>query len=261
MKFALVIPTRGDRPQFIEQCKLLIARQTLQPTEVLWMDYKPESNRKDITQRYRRGVELATKKGYQFVVFWEDDDWYHQDYLKWLVDAWHKNKRPNFFGVGETYYYNHSIGSAHHMKHAGRTSAFCTLAKLPWKTTWPDDHNPFLDMHIHKNSSLKTINFTDKIYAVGIKHGMGLTGGGGHRPNFKFNMPNSKKWFYEVIGNDRTFYDNIAKQSPPAGQRKPNENIPVIVKNGKNKKRRVIAANTNTQQPTRRTVVRKLRKR
>ena len=69
MKFALIIPTRGDRPQFIKQCKFLISRQTLQPNEVIWMNYPPEDKRKDITQRYRRGVEQATKKGYDFVVF------------------------------------------------------------------------------------------------------------------------------------------------------------------------------------------------
>lgn len=261
MKFALVIPTRGDRPQFIEQCKSLIARQTLQPTEVLWMDYKPESNRKDITQRYRRGVELATKKGYQFVVFWEDDDWYHPEYLKWLVDSWKANKKPKFFGVGETYYYNNSIGSAHHMGHNGRTSAFCTLVKLPWSIPWPDDHYSFLDMHIAKHNKPITVNFGKKIYALGIKHGIGITGGGGHNPKFKFNMPNSRDWFYNIIGDDRHFYDKNIKpgNQSPVNNKKP-LNSPVIVKNEKSK-RRVVATNSNTQQPARRTVVRRLRKR
>tara|TARA_B100000900_G_scaffold414104_1_gene439816 strand:- start:19717 stop:20526 length:810 start_codon:yes stop_codon:yes gene_type:complete len=269
MKFALVIPTRGDRPQFIKQCKYLISRQTVQPTEVLWIDYKPESpSKKDITQRYRRGVEAASKKGYEFVVFWEDDDWYHPEYLEWLIKSWKFNKKPTFFGVGETYYYNHLNGAAHHMGHNGRTSAFCTLVKLPWSIPWPSDNYSFLDMHIAKHCKPVTINYDKKIYAVGIKHGFGLTGGGGHNPRFKFNMPNSREWFYNVVGEDRNFYDKTIKPGNPKPKIKPKRpvsnskplNSQVIVKNDK-PKRRVIANNSSTQQPARRTVVRRLRKR
>jgi len=208
--FAIIIPTRGDRPKFLAQCKKLISRQTFQPKEIIWMDYVPESGAKDISQRYKRGVEQAARKRYEFVVFMEDDDWYHPRYLEWLITSWKAKNKPDFFGVGETYYYHHGIGGLIHMKHQGRTSMFCTLAKLPWKISWPQDHNPFLDMHIHKQSQVITIPFpTTQTYAIGIKHGIGKTGGGGHNGRMSYTFGGKKEWFYKQIGADRNFYDSI----------------------------------------------------
>lgn len=243
MKFALIIPTRGDRPDFITQCKKLIKNQSLQPTDVIWMNYKPESNSKDITQRYKRGVEIATKRRYDFVVFWEDDDWYHPDYLKWLISEWKKANYPNTFGVGETYYYHHGIKGKIHYDHPGRTSAFCTLVKLPVSFSWPADSYAFLDMHIYKKSPPITVKFPkDKIYAIGIKHGIGLSGGGGHRKTHGYIInENNAQWFYSHIGNDREFYDNLIpkiKQSDKNLQKINSRNV---------QGRTVINTNSNTQ--------------
>lgn len=251
MNFAIVIPTRGDRLKFIEQCKKLIKRQTLQPKEIIWVDYTSLSPQKDITQRYRKGIEEATKKGYDFVVFWEDDDWYHPNYLSWLIGEWAKRNKPTFFGVGETHYYHLVAGKSHHMKHLGRTSAFCTLVKLPWKIAWPADNYAFLDMHISKHSQVVTIDFPkDCIYAIGIKHGSGLTGGGGHNINFPYNNQNAKQWFYSQIGSDRNFYDNILTDLEKINKvqiTKPENNIPKI--NGKSniQKREITPINSSTQ--------------
>lgn len=214
MNFAIVIPTRNDRPKFIEQCKKFLKRQTLQPKEVIWVNYQPESANKDITQRYRRGVEEATKKGYEFVVFWEDDDWYHPQYLEWLIDKWKEAKMPLAFGVGETYYYHHAIEGLIHYDHPERTSAFCTLLKLPVKMSWPADSQPFLDMHIYKMLKPLTVKFPkNQIYAIGIKHGIGLSGGGGHKMlhGYQFSKEN-REWFIKNVGDDITFYDSIKKE-------------------------------------------------
>jgi hypothetical protein len=253
MNFAIIIPTRKDRPKFIEQCKKLLRRQTLQPKEIIWVDYVAVSNQKDITQRYRKGIEEATKKGYEFAVFWEDDDWYHANYLEWLVNEWVKKNKPNFFGVGETYYYHLLAGKSHHMKHSGRTSAFCTLVKLPWKIVWPADNYAFLDMHISKHSPVITINFpSDQVYAIGIKHGTGLTGGGGHNTNFPYNNQNAKSWFLKQIGNDKDFYENVLTDLGNKNVQintltnQPN-NIPKLNEKSNIQKREITPLNTNTQ--------------
>lgn len=248
MKFALIIPTRGDRPQFIKQCKFLISRQTLQPNEVIWMDYPPEDNRKDITQRYRRGVEQATKKGYNFVVFWEDDDWYHPKYLEWLVGEWQKKGMPNAFGVGETYYYHHSLGGLLHYHHPERSSAFCMIMKLPVRMKWPHDYQPFLDMHIYKTIGTQTIMFPkNQIYAIGIKHGIGLSGGGGHRAihGYKILPKENREWFYRNVGEDIKFYDTLKNQmSTPNVKPKIINNTPTVnhVQRGK-----ITRVNSNPQ--------------
>lgn len=255
MKFALVIPTRGDRPEFINQCNQLIRRQTKQPDDIIWVDYKPKSNQKDITQRYRWGVNQATQRNYDFVVFWEDDDWYHPKYLEWLIDNWVKLKKPDFFGVGETYYYHHGLEALHYMKHPGRTSAFSTLVKIPWKIPWPEDNYSFLDMHIHKNSQPITIMYpSNQVYAIGIKHGLGVTGGGGHRQNFPYSRPNSKEWFYQQIQGDRVFYDEIKNKIKTI---KPQNKII-----GTNENRgKHINSNTSIQLHQRRRKIKKIRRR
>jgi glycosyltransferase involved in cell wall biosynthesis len=259
MKFAVIIPTRNDRPKFIEQCKKLLKRQTLQPTEVIWVDYKPESAAKDITQRYRRGVETATNKGYEFVVFWEDDDWYHSKYLEWLIGEWIKKNKPIAFGVGETYYYHHLMEGLIHYNHPERTSAFCTLLKLPVSMTWPHDSQPFLDMHIYKMLKPITIKFPHNIiYAIGIKHGIGLSGGGGHRLTHGYNFSKENRtWFISNVGNDVEFYDSIKSEMVNPNNthnniKNSNQSNIHKIKTNNVQQRKIIGINPNTQLPGRR---------
>ncbi len=213
MKFATITPTRGDRPEFLQQCRKLISKQTLQPTDIIFMDYKPESKKRDLTQRYRRGIEEATRRGCECAVFWEDDDYYHPLYLNWLINEWKKANKPVYFGVGETYYYHLGAKARLRMKHPNRTSAFCTLVKLPFRGDWPADHDPYLDMHLHKTGNVKTVEFRD-IYAIGIKHGIGMIGGGGHSPRFKWDMMGDKaySWFKKHCVDEMEFYDMMAKK-------------------------------------------------
>ena len=253
MKFCLIIPTRGDRPKLIERCKFQIKRQTLQPEVTIWINDPPVPNVKDVTKRYRLGIERATKLGYDFAVFWEDDDWYHPQYLEWLINGWNSNGKPDLFGVGETYYYNINVDGKKHMKHTNRTSAFCTMVKLPFKGTWPADNYPYLDLHLAKKHKVVTQGFTDKIYAIGIKHGIGMSGGGGHRESFKWDSigQTSKDWLKNHLSvDDLKFYDSIK------GKREINEERTIQPKINKN-----IRSNPVSQfQPRSRKIV-KIRKR
>ena len=243
--FAIIIPTRGDRPKFLEQCKKLISRQTLQPKGIIWMDYAPEGPHKDITQRYRRGVEQAHQQRYEFVVFMEDDDWYHPQYLEWLIGKWKAKNKPDFFGVGETYYYHHAIDGLQHMVHLKRTSMFCTLAKLPWRISYPRDSNPFLDMHIFKHAQVVTIPFPkDTVYAIGIKHGIGKTGGSGHTSHSQYKLGGNKKWFYKHVGTDSKFYDSMLDEMKAPIYTRKNNNVPKI---NAVPRRKIVAINSHIQ--------------
>ena len=79
MKIGLCIPTRGDRPQFLKVCKNLIQRQTVQPDEIYFVDFPGQAGVKDITLRYRKGLEELTKRGCDIALLWEDDDWYWRE--------------------------------------------------------------------------------------------------------------------------------------------------------------------------------------
>jgi hypothetical protein len=209
-KIALIIPTRGDRPEFLRICKNLIHRQTVQPDEIIFIDHPGRKGIKDITGRYRKGVQEAAARGCSIAFFWEDDDWYHPQYIEWMLKNWKAAGMPNLFGIHETYYYHVGVGKRLYMKHAGRASAFCTMVKIPFKMrVWPADHEPFLDMHIWKSVEGTAVGFDnrEKPYAIGIKHGMGLSGGGGHSKTFnKWERGEFFNWFKSAIGNDYDLY-------------------------------------------------------
>ena len=214
-KIAVIIPTRGDRPEFLRICKNLIHRQTVQPDEIIFVDYPGRAGVKDITARYRKGLQEAAAKKCTVAFFWEDDDWYHPKYIEWMLQQWDKFGKPDLFGIGETYYYHLGVSKRLYMKHAGRASAFCTMVKVPFKMRiWPADTQPFLDMHMWKSVEGIAVRFEnpDKPLAIGIKHGMGLTGGGGHNKRFnKWENGDFQKWFKSAIGSDfEQYYQTLA---------------------------------------------------
>ena len=269
MKVAVIIPTRGDRPQFIKQCKNLLQRQTRKPDKIFWMDYKPESKAKDITQRIRRGIEKATNEGFNVAIFWEDDDWYHPTYLEWLLGEWKRSNMPAIFGVGETYYYNIAVNGRLHMKHGNRTSLFCTMMNLPFMGKWCSDSYPYLDMHLHKTGLVKTVNFPkDEVKAIGIKHGIGLCGGGGHNARFKWDMTGSaaSQWFSRNMDDQLSFYQSlltnvndkkILKSRPSIKKIIPTQNTE---RNNARITRKNTSSNTNPQLQRRSTKIIKIRR-
>jgi len=214
MSFAIITPTRGDRPSFSNQYWNIINSQTVSPDDVILMNYEPESNKKDITQRYRRGINKAMDKGHEFVLLWEDDDWYHPLYIEWMIDQWEKKGKPDIFGIEETYYYNLNIDGIMALKHPNRSSAFCTLIKLPYRSTFPPDDYVFFDVWLFKSNSrssrtqvnISTTKFEDTIMAIGIKHNQGLTGGKGHGTGKAYKT--NRKWF-EQNCLDYKIYDEI----------------------------------------------------
>lgn len=214
MKIGLCIPTRGDRPQFLKVCKNLIQRQTVQPDEIYFVDFPGQTGVKDITLRYRKGLEELTKRGCDIALLWEDDDWYAPNYIEWMIQEWKKVGQPRIFGVGETFYYHLGLHKRLYMKHFGRASAFNTLLRLPvTMSTWPPEQYSFIDMHFWKHIQGATIAFPDlsNPVSIGIKHGIGLSGGGGHSRNFrKWEPGDFRNWFTNAVGDDYgLFYKNI----------------------------------------------------
>jgi hypothetical protein len=57
MKVGVLIPSRGDRSNFLNHAKWLLEQQTRKTDEVLIVDYPPKSNDYDITPRYRLDVK------------------------------------------------------------------------------------------------------------------------------------------------------------------------------------------------------------
>jgi glycosyltransferase involved in cell wall biosynthesis len=211
LKVGALIPPRGDRPRLLARCFEQLDAQTRPPDEIFLVDDPPRSRRKDIVWRYRLGMERACSRGVDAVVICEDDDWYHPEYVQWLVQGWLAHDRPLLFGVTETWYYHVGLGKRLYLNHLGRASGFCTLMSgEPHPIPWPADHEPYVDLHLWRRIPGKAVPFGDKIRAVGIKHGIGMTGGTAHRSDFSWERIDGRYWFEQVVyARSPAFYSEL----------------------------------------------------
>lgn len=210
LKVAIVVPTRGDRPDFLDHCKRMIHRQTYSPDEVIFVDYEPKKrNIVDLTARYRKGIDIARKRGCNLIFFWEDDDWYDENYLEWMIVNWKNSDKPEVFGINVSYYFNLLSMRGTMFDHLGRSSMFCTALHIhenKWNSLeWPHDEERFLDLWMWRKwtkLARTAVPFPmDKIYTVGIKHGTGMLGGGGHEvsSNIYLDSKYDKNWLERVV--------------------------------------------------------------
>ena len=188
MKIGVVIPTRGDRPLFLKNFFRLIKNQTLQPTEIYLVDESPSSYECDITKRYRLGYDYFRNKGMDVLLFMEDDDWYSPLYIETMIQNWTMAGEPELFGTNYTIYYNIRLFKFFTMRHTRRSAAMSTLILPDMDFDWPKDSEPYTDSHLwFLSKHLKTGKKLDgKVFrpdldiCVGIKHGIGKTGGENH---------------------------------------------------------------------------------
>lgn len=188
MEIALLIPDRGDRPLFLDNALRMAEAQTLQPIHIELVDDPPLSADKDITWRYRTGYDRINKMGihFDFIALWENDDWYSPDYLKVMADNWESLGRPNIMGHTYTIYYHLRLHKYMTMHHITRSSAMNTIIvpnlPLRWTEKPPagvEDRDPYTDMWLWRSVQGKVIS-PDKMICLGMKHGVGLSGGHNH---------------------------------------------------------------------------------
>jgi hypothetical protein len=198
------------RKMFLDRLRFYIERQTLKPDHWIIVDHKEDVLAKDLTKRIRIGCEKAIELGCDVVLIMEDDDWYDEEYIQTMVSAWESMGKPEIFGFEETQYYHIKQGLHVELHHPNRASLMNTLLTADGikKIVFPEDSFVFLDIELWKQLNGKTM--TCWIGCVGIKHGIGSTGGKGHLETFKGYQsdPDFKK-LREMIGPDAEFYINI----------------------------------------------------
>lgn len=214
MRIAVIIPDRGDRPEFLEQCKKMLASQTMQPETIYVAGWKPETSDCDITQRYRIAYHNFDGMNYDCILFIENDDYYAPNYIETMVNGWISNGKPEIFGTAYTIYYHIGMLKYEIMNHPARASAMSTLIKPDLDIKWPIDKEPYTDMHLWKQ--LKGVTFKpENPISMGIKHGIGK--GGGHYHNTKLERYKESDEYCQMlrttIDNDSIdFYINLHNQ-------------------------------------------------
>lgn len=182
MKVAVLIPDRGDRPKFLDNCLRMMKVQTLRPDIIELVNDIPRSDVCDITWRYRTGYDRLRNKDIDVIALIENDDWYHPQYLEYMISQWrgYERIRPDILGTDYTIYYHLKTRGYYTMYHDDRASAMNTLIRPDLNFDWCSDREPYTDMHLWKTLRGPVIH-PSLDYSIGIKHGVGLCGGDMHK--------------------------------------------------------------------------------
>jgi hypothetical protein len=182
-RFCTITPTRGDRPQLLEFCRHQLSRTDPGPEKSFFILDPPKLGLRDIVPRIRTGIQHAQNHGFDKVYVIEDDDFYPQDYFSQMAfDC-------DFVGTTQSTYYHLFNQTYETMVHPDRSSLYNTGFRISALKTFrfPSDDVAFLDLRLWKycKQQFKKARMLDRPVGLGIKHGIGRTGGSGHRREFK----------------------------------------------------------------------------
>lgn len=180
---------------------------TIKPDKSYFIDYKPESDKVDLVDRIKKGVELAKADGFKYTFIIEDDDAYPSNYFESFDIG-----NYSFYGSEETIYYNLKNRTYTKFHHPLRSSLFITGFYIPSLEgfNWYAPKNRFLDVSLWGFAEGQRQQFV-KTGALGIKHNLGLCAGRGHVMTGKFNDHNLEK-LKELTDTDQfVFYNDLMK--------------------------------------------------
>lgn len=206
--FAVIIPDRGDRPELTKHCFKQIERMTLKPDQVIHVDWKAISPDFDLVERVHYGVEAAKAFGIDLVFILENDDYYPADYFEKFGDM-----KSDFFGDDLTFYYNLRQRTFNSFYHKNRSSLFTTGFRISSLGNFQWAGDQFIDLRLWdwaktKGLSTRFVNTG----AIGMKHGVGLCGGKGHKMKLK-NEDNKLTWLNKRVDPDSfEFYKTMSME-------------------------------------------------
>lgn len=196
--FTVLIPDRGDRPEFTERCFFQLSRQTLQPDHIVHVNYSPTTTGFDLSERVQYGLRQAKT---DIVAIIENDDYYPENYLEIMLS---RIANCEIAGIDRTTYYNIRTLTYKVLQHftPPRSSfAFTVFRKSAFTGfIWPRNQNPLVDMALwtYAVQKQKKIGITLDVYPVSIKHGVGLCGVQWHYRDIAGHTPDpAMQWLKE----------------------------------------------------------------
>lgn len=205
--YATITPDRGDRAPFMKHCVKQISR--LEPAYIITVLYPPVNDHVDLVPRIRHGIEIAKRNGYDIVYIIESDDYYPANYFELMPIGDH-----DIIGYQNTFYYNLKNLSYSHLSHESHSSLFCTAFRISAfeKFPWPHDEFLWLDIAMWKYAIKTGLNYKllrDDNPCLGIKHGMGKTGGKAHKTRLA-HPDDEMKWLKSKVDNESfEFYSEL----------------------------------------------------
>jgi hypothetical protein len=213
--FCVIIPDRGDRPEFLEHCLFQMDRQTIKPKKIYLEDYTPKSASFDLTERVINGITRAQIDNIDHCYIIENDDYYPDNYFEQM-----SFDKFDFIGIGYTIYYHLFLKKYTLLFHAhqARSSLFCTGFKISALSNfnWPPDNHVFLDLRLWRYANRSDVKLNEiNPMPIGIKHGIGLCGGMGHKSDairYKYADP-YMEWLEKHTRKESfDFYQSLIKK-------------------------------------------------
>lgn len=183
VKVGVITPTCSpERKPFVDFLHKQMKRQTVQPNWWYIIDYPNETGQMDLTKRYKQAMNMAFNDGMDLVLFMEDDDYYPTTYIEDMVDNWIQAGMPHIIGVKHTVYYHLKNKRFRIFNRDDHCSAFCTGVAKGVKYDIAPDNSKMYDVKLWRANanSRAQIELPIGRKPVGIKHGIGMTGGGFH---------------------------------------------------------------------------------
>jgi hypothetical protein len=206
-KFAVIIPDRGDRPQFTEHCFNMLGRMNSFLGKIYHINWAPVDDKIDLVERVYAGVKMAEADGFDVVFVVENDDFYPADYFKN-----HLPLNGDIFGDEKTTYYHLKSRTYKHIDHPGRASLFTTGFRISAFEGFQWSGDQFLDLRLWSWAARKGLEMKfARTGAIGIKHGVGKCGGKGHKMKFPTNDPTMSWLRYRVDHESYEFYRNLSQ--------------------------------------------------
>lgn len=224
MRVAIIVPSRGDRPQFLDNCMNMIARQEtgklISRVQRFIINFPAIDDECDITKRYRVAYEqLSAWEAFDIIALCEDDDYYAPNYLEEMVKAWEGHGCPDLFGTNYTVYYHLKLRKYFTMRHAQRSNTMNTLIKPRLKFQWPLDHDPFIDSWLWMKPEIadpplsRALWEPSQLLSVGIKHGIGKCGAKHHVDELDRYINDDNGFLENTLDAESfKFYSNVFPQ-------------------------------------------------
>lgn len=218
MKIGIIIPDRGDRPEFMQNCRRMMDAQTVHPWHIVVVDEPPVSKAVDITVRYRKAYNMICEDGVCDVyAFIENDDWYSPKYLETMLNKWVEAGEPDILGTRYTVYYHLMEQKYFTMRHDQRSSMMNTLIKPGLNLVWPVDNDPYTDIHLWLQAQTGQLSShlfePETLISVGMKHGVGLCGGTNHTDNMHRFINDDNGFLQNTLDEESfKFYSKFAQK-------------------------------------------------
>lgn len=214
-RFAIIVPDRGDRPELTLKCRKMInSFKNPEHAFTVYVDFEPTGSKADLIERIHDGINTVKERSIDFVFIVENDDFYSPEYLSKMGNP----EGYDFIGCEHSYYYNLRNLTWKRFDHQHRASLYNTGFRIsamdgfPWERLMRTNE-VFLDIEIWKwarRRNRRKIKFVESTGSIGIKHGIGLCGGKGHRMEMLNKDPEMQWLKSRVDGDSFEFYRQLS---------------------------------------------------